>query len=356
MFLDFLGTDFWHALRLLIRQANGDYRKDEWAERFPRPTKTVGADAGLTPWVLFERWIEETKPAASTVDRWRAVFLKLRDDFPNRAAALLPEQMQSWAEGLVNAERSAGTVRDAWIVACRTVFAWAVGKKLITHNPFTGWRITVPKKSITRETKSFADDEAKTILNAALAIEPRTKGAAARRWTPWLAAYTGARMGEITQLRGVDIVEQDGIHAMKISPEAGTTKTRTARTVPLHEHIIEQGFLAFAQANGKGALFYNEPKQAAASDDPTNPRKPRSVKAREHVAAWVRSLGVTDQELSPNHAWRHTFKAVGARCGISEKLLDAICGHAPATVGRAYGAPTLADKAAALSKFPRYKV
>jgi hypothetical protein len=41
---------------------------------------------------------------------------------------------------------------------------------------------------------------------------------------------------------------------------------------------------------------------------------------------------------------------------IPEKIIDAICGHAPATVGRAYGAPTLADKAAALSKFPRYKV
>jgi integrase len=56
------------------------------------------------------------------------------------------------------------------------------------------------------------------------------------------------------------------------------------------------------------------------------------------------------------HAWRHTFKAIAFRCGVSEKIIDAIVGHAPASVGRAYGEPTLADKAAALSKFPRYKV
>jgi hypothetical protein len=56
----------------------------------------------------------------------------------------------------------------------------------------------------------------------------------------------------------------------------------------------------------------------AGLDDPTNPRKPRYVKARERVAAWVRGLGVTDPELSPNHAWRHAFKAVGFRCDISE--------------------------------------
>jgi hypothetical protein len=59
-------------------------------------------------------------------------------------------------------------------------------------------------------------------------------------------------------------------------------------------------------------------------------------------------------ELSPNHAWRHSFKAIGFRAGISEKVLDAIVGHAPASVGRAYGEPTLADKGQELRKFPRY--
>jgi hypothetical protein len=52
---------------------------------------------------------------------------------------------------------------------------------------------------------------------------------------------------------------------------------------------------------------------------------------------------------------RHTFKAVGHRCGMSEKVIDAICGHAPASVGRAYGEPMLTDKAAELAKFPRYE-
>ena len=94
-------------------------------------------------------------------------------------------------------------------------------------------------------------------------------------------------MGELTQLRGIDIIEQDGIPAMKISPEAGTTKTGSARVVPLHEHLIAQGFLDFVKASGKGPLFYND-SAAGREDDPTNPKKPRSVKAREHVAAWVR--------------------------------------------------------------------
>jgi len=354
MFLDYVVRDFFAALDLLVRRASGDFGADDYTKRFP--TQGEVADPGLTPWSLFEKWIAEAKPAASTVDRWRAVFLKLQTDFPNTgAAALLPEQMHDWAKGLINAERTAVTVRDVWVIACRTVFAWAIGAKLIARNPFTGWRITVPKKIRTRETKAFTDDEIRTILKAATEVEVHSKTNAAKRWCPWLAAYTGARMGELTQLRGSDVFEQDGIWAIKISPEAGTVKNRKPRTVPLHEDLIKQGFVRFVNLSGKGPLFYNEAKTTPA-EDPTNPKRPRAVKARERVAAWVREIGVSDPELQPNHAWRHTFKATGFRWGISEKDLDAIVGHAPASVGRGYGEPTLADKAAALRRFPRFKV
>jgi integrase len=355
MFLDYVTRDFFAALALLARRARGDHGPDKWVEQFPRYERT--ADPNLTPWALFERWITKAKPANSTIDRWRGVFLRLQSDFPNTsAAALLPEQMQEWANRLIDSDRTAFTVANIWVRSARIVFAWAIDEKLISRNPFTGWRVKVPKKIRIRETKSFTDSEIETILSAALAIEVRSKTDAAKRWCPWLAAYSGARMGELTQLRGVDIVDSDGTHAIKISPEAGTTKTGKARTVPLHQHLVEQGFLVFVKANGGGPLFYNEVKQPKEPVDPTNPGKPRYVKAREKVATWVRSLGVNDPELSPNHAWRHTFKAIGFRSGMSEKVLDAIVGHAPASVGRSYGEPTLADKTKELRKFPRYNV
>lgn len=352
LFLDFMSRDFFAAIALLARRARGDYGTDKWAEQFPQPH--TPADTSITPWVLFERWIEKAKPAISTVDRWRGVFLKLQADFPSmNAGALLSEQMQAWANGLIDSDRSARTVMDVWVRSCRTVFGWAVEEKLISRNPFVGWRVKVPRKIQTRETKAFTADEIETILSAASKIQVlRSKTDAAKRWCPWLAAYSGARMGELTQLRGVDIVEQDGIPAMKISPEAGTIKTGKARMVPLHEHLIAQGFLEFVQRSGRGPLFYNESTNSE-GHDPTNPKKPRFVKAREHLAAWVRGIGVTDPELSPNHAWRHTFKAFGFRSGMSEKVIDAIVGHAPATVGRAYGEPTLADKAVELRKYRR---
>lgn len=356
LFLDYVCRDLFVALNLLIRRANGDYSEDTHPKEFPKLERAT--DPSLTPWALFERWVAEVKPAISTVDRWRGVFLKLKEDFPTHSAATLTtEEIREWLRGLITPKRTAVTVRDTWKVAGRTVFAWGVEQQLVSRNPFADVRITVPRKNIVRETKSFTPEEITTILKAASAVsQPQTKSAAARRWTPWLCAYTGARVGEITQLRGIDVVTQDGIAAIKITPDAGTQKTRKPRTVPLHEHLIAQGFLTFAKSIGRGPLFYNPPKGKPDAPDATNPRKPRYVKAREHLAAWVRALGISDPDVKPNHGWRHTFKQIGHRNDISERLLDAIVGHSPLNVGRGYGTPTLNDMAAALKKFPRYEI
>ena len=179
---------------------------------------------------------------------------------------------------------------------------------------------------------------------------------AARRWVPWICAYSGARAGEITQLRHQDVIERDGIKALRITPDAGSVKTREARTVPIHEHIIEQGFLDYVKAQGTGPLFYNPAPTGAAGADITNPKRSPAVQVRSRLGAWVRSLGIADREVSPTHGWRHSFKQIASRHGISDRVSDAITGHAAPTEGRAYGAPTLEDMANALQQFPRYKI
>jgi integrase len=143
--------------------------------------------------------------------------------------------------------------------------------------------------------------------------------------------------------------------AINITPEAGTGKTGKARRVPLHDHLLEQKFLEFAEKNGGGPLFYRPRLDRSDAAGPTEQAKSPAAQVRQRLAAWVREIGVDDENVSPLHAWRHTFKHIGHRDDISERLLDHICGHAPATVGRAYGDPTLRDLAAALKKFPRYE-
>jgi integrase len=357
LFLDHLYGDFSAAIKLLIQRARGDYTADTQPLQFPKFEDA--RDAGQGPWQLFELWIAAKKPAAATIDRWRGVFMQLRTEFTERSAgSITPDEAQEWANKLVNAERSASTVHDVWVIAARTVFTWAVAQKLTPLNPFKTVRVTVPRKKVSRAGKYFHTDEIKAILGAALAIENTRKvSMAARRWVPWLCAYTGARAGEITQLRGVDVIEQEGVNAIHITPDAGTVKTGRGRTVPLHEHLVAQGFLTYAASRGEGPLFYNAEKGLPRATEATNPRKARSVKTREHIASWVREdLKITDREVSPNHAWRHTFKQIASRTGIPRTISHCITGHSLDDVGDTYGAPTIGDMAEALKKFPRYLV
>jgi integrase len=240
-----------------------------------------------------------------------------------------------------------------WINAARTVFAWAERERLVY--PFKGLKVTQPRRVEHRETKAFMPAEWTTILRASSAITPKTTFQGAQRWVPWLCAYSGARPGEITQLRGEDIERRGQIYIMKLTPAAGTIKTGKPRTVPLHAHLIEQGFLNFVRDRGNGPLFCNPKEKEDGTSDPLNPKRHPAEIVRRRLADWVRKLGISDDELSPMHAWRHTFKARADRAEISERMSDYITGHAQRTVGAKYGAPTVEDMAAALEKFPRLR-
>jgi integrase len=335
-FLDCVLDELIAAILLLERRANKDYSPDTRPSRFPKfdGRKILRSTGTTSPWQLFEAWVKARQPAASGVNRWRCVFLDLEQRFES-ADDISEDEAREWSRQLVTTERKARTVNEVWLTAARTVFAWARDERLITSNPFKDVRVTEPRRVTHRETDAFMPEEWRTILRAASAIAaPKTIFQGAQRWVPWLCAYSGARPGEITQLRGVDIKDRDHVTIMVLTP----IKTSKARTVPIHRHPIEQGFLAFLRSRGKGPLFY-DPAEQQGSSDPMNPKRPRSVSVRQRLGDWVRQLGVIDKELKPNHAWRHTFKQIADRSGISERMSDYITGHAHRTIGAKYVRP-----------------
>jgi integrase len=246
------------------------------------------------------------------------------------------------------------------------VFKWGVRHGKVDVNPFEGCVVEVPRKVVTRETgRAFTEAEALTVLRAAQIVPLLPMGskgfewAACRRWVPFLCAYTGARVREMTQLRAGDVEKRVGPHGplwvLKVTPEAGTVKTGKARTVPVHLHLLDQGFPEFtervmAALGPKAPLFFRPPRGLSRNPNYRGP----AVKARERLAAWVREQGIDDPDISPNHAWRHLFKTIARRARIEEGIRDAICGHAPSSTARSYEHVTVEDMAEALKRFPPY--
>lgn len=126
-------------------------------------------------------------------------------------------------------------------------------------------------------------------------------------------------MNEITQARARDVGKSEGYWCITITPEAGTQKTCTKREVPLHEHLIEQGFVEFV-----GTKEGDEPLFALRS---TPGKTAPSELVGAHLAKWVRSLGVSDEDVAPNHGWRHRFKTEARGHFTKVEFVDAIQGH-----------------------------
>jgi hypothetical protein len=241
LFIDAVVDSFPLAVAVLERRAKGDYSPDPTPQSFPEwRTSEPPADNSLDPWQLWQAFVLATSLAENTVGRWQGVFRKMKADFPGRGAgSLTNDEAQTWITGLVGEERTADTVKAVWLTATRRVFSWGVKNKRITTNPFKDVSLEKPKRITTRH-KWFRQDEIALILNATLEYtNPQTATERARRWVPWLLAYTGARAGEITQLRGSDVEEHDGVLALKLTPEAGTIKTGEARWAPIHEHLVD---------------------------------------------------------------------------------------------------------------------
>lgn len=351
------------AFEVRERQATGDYTPDPKASRFPawvsHEDRRGKPAVAITE--LVEAWWREAKAAGrkpSTHDSYRntvAAFVAYlgHDD----AARVTPEDVVGFKDHRLASVHqrtgkpiSAKTVKDSDLSALKTVLGWAVVNRKLSANPAAGITIKLAKPAKVRP-KGFTDAEAAAILKAASAVgqttERYSETAAAKRWVPWLCAFTGARLGEMAQLRKDDIRQEGSLWVVKITPEAGTVKTNDAREVVLHLQVIEQGFTEFVRAAKPGHLFLRPGKDG----DVLGPLK--GVKNR--IQEFAREV-VPDKHVAPTHGWRHRFKTVGLEAGIDSRILDAIQGQAPANVAATYGEVTRKAQAEAIAKLPRIEV
>ncbi len=279
---------------------------------------------------LFERWKKDSPHLSpATVRQWKRAVKQL-EAFLGYSDALRVsrDDVIRWKDELMARSLSRSSIGGGYIGGPRALYNFGVSNLLLPDNPFSKVRLS---KAVVRRTrsKSFSDDEARLILSAAL-LEPISSSkphiSRLRRWGPWLAAYSGARIGEVCQLRKQDIGIRDGIPYMHITPRAGTVKTKQDRYVPLHPQLLELGFIDEVEALRPGYIFGPEGEDRAAADRAKN------------IGVWVRSLGISDPDVHPNHGWRHRFKTISRHAGIPTEYHNAITGHAnDRSIANAYG-------------------
>ncbi|WMT76319.1 DUF6538 domain-containing protein [Bradyrhizobium sp. Ash2021] len=352
------------ATKDVERALAGDYRPSPELEGAPRRT---------TPALDFIRAFEEFAVKGGlkggkfgpTAKRWRPKIKAFCNFLGHRDLKhITTGDGYDWIDRLIENKYAHKSIKDVWVAALSATAGFMVERRKLDQNPFLRLKVREDKSDATATEaqqqqpprKGFTPEEAKLILTGTLAapsplisVEMR----AARRWLAWLCAYSGARVNELTSLHPDDISSvTNSIWCMTIKPSL--EKTAQWRVVPIHSHVIEQGFLAYVEERRKRGkpLFYDPDRGRGGKSG-----NPQFKKVAERIGEWVHGLGIP-VGVKPSHAWRHLFKSVARHVGMDREVEGFITGHRPkdSNAGNDYGDRWIRTMSAEIEKYPRFRI
>jgi integrase len=146
-------------------------------------------------------------------------------------------------------------------------------------------------------------------------------GADAAYWIPLLGIFLGARMGELCQLRTVDVRKEDDVWGIDINEEGDKAVKTDAgvRWVPIHPELVRLGFIDYADATRDAGNVSLWPKLHLMEG-----------KASHGFSAWFNTYPrkAADGEKLPDfHSFRHTVRTKLMKAGVSDRIRDEITGH-----------------------------
>lgn len=167
---------------------------------------------------------------------------------------------------------------------------------------------------------------------------PKGGGGEAAYWLPLIALLTGARQGELAQLRIGDLRQdpETGIWFFDIGTEGGRSiKTASSRRkVPVHSELERIGLIQYRQS----LLDSGASVQASLWPDIKSDSKGRQAGPwSKWFNRYLRDTAGIEEGGKVFHSFRHTFKRMARDAGLSEEMHDALTGHTGGGVGRSYG-------------------
>ncbi|MCV0394316.1 MAG: site-specific integrase [Rhizobiaceae bacterium] len=215
------------------------------------------------------------------------------------------------------------TINMKWLSHVRTIFHWAMNNGHVDDNPAAGIRVDEGKGYKEPTRVPFDQDDLAKLFGSGLYLDTPRDQWATEQWALLLALYTGARSSsELARIRLVDIYREQGIDVINLA--LASKNVRSKRIVPIHQHLIDLGFLDHVERmrkHGKTRLFPDwEP------EDKVN---------RWFLRSYRTKVGVTDKR-KVFHSFRHTLKTALARYGVNRDVSDLITGHKDQSVGGIY--------------------
>lgn len=207
------------------------------------------------------------------------------------------------------------------------LLGWAEGQEIIPSNPARGVKPPAyAAKPI--NVRPFKPEEIRRLLQ----FIDQSWGGSDRKnrdrwWVVQIAAWSGARLAEICQLRKKDIRYERGFWIFDINKDNGRKVKNEAsiRCIPVHPRLIEMGLVKHAQSSPGEGVF------------PTFCPPNLGQEITDSFAYLMNKYGMTDPQLN-FHSLRHSFQDACREAGVPADVSDALMGHARGNRhSRAYG-------------------
>lgn len=316
----------------------------------------------LTLPVVLERWAAECEPSRKALVEFRRAvrrfgelhgavdvrhltrdhvrefkdaLLRLPTRFPGELAGKpLPEVLRL-SEGADLPRASHASVNKA-LGSLHALLEWCLVQGHLESNVAHGLKVR-GKAAYERGAPYSTDDLRRLFAMPVYSRGERPRGGAGEcaHWLPLLALYTGARLGELCQLRVRDVRRESDVWFLDVNDEGEgrSVKTRSSvRRVPVHPRLVELGLLRYVEGRrrmGPDATLWPDLRPDGRGDLSGNFSKWWGRYFRKHAGI--------DDPRKVFHSFRHTFKDACRRAGLGEEVHDALTGHSGGGVGRSYG-------------------
>ena len=265
---------------------------------------------------------------------------------PKRNVAALSVLQQIEHADNENLPRLAGPTVAKLVSGLRVTLGYACDPlRIIRVNPASGVKVS-KSKSEGDARLPFDHNDMNRIFSRPELVDPASRSTDAEVWLQVLAPFTGMRIEEMGKLRPGNVrcergiwyiaIERDRAARRRAEEDAGDASKRAKtqssyRHIPVHWLLIEAGFVEFVQQ--RQALDADWLLDELETD--AYGKRTKSVSRR--LIRHFRRIGIKDQE-KVFYSFRHTMKRECRGRPMKEEIADLLAGHAPASVGRKYGA------------------
>lgn len=184
-------------------------------------------------------------------------------------------------------------------------------------------RGVVPRRKAEVKRRGFKPEELHALFSS---LKEFRNTVPSRYWVPAIAVYSGARLGEICQLRVGDVQSVQGIYCLNLSEydEEGQRvedkqlkNEASERFVPLHNELLKSGFMSLVEGRNPKDRIFSELK---AGKDRTY-----SHAFSKWFGQFKRKCGFTSRALV-FHSFRHGFRDACRLASITDETAMALGG------------------------------